>query len=325
MSNEDMQNQDRAVDPSNDAPVQGTQVEDTQQQDQGTSPSSEDGRHDDNASNDSQSASNNGTPDSTQVDQQVDLTEYQRLKREDGKLQQTQKEYEALQIRFNNLSDFIQEDPERFKQALVRTAGYTEQDAQAAVEQLQQQRQMQTQQPQMQGYQQQPQAQQGQIQNQQPQLTPQQLQQEIDKRLQEKEIQRNFIQKFPEMDPSKVKDDVQRAELRAVAIATDNLAGDLLASGAANNIEEAMEKAYTRITGKNATDINKAREEGVNEGLVQGMNAMANTSSPAIAGTQGKASNTNLNAEQRKAADELGMSYERFEQMEKSNTSVANI
>ncbi len=50
-------------------------------------------------------------------------------KREYGKLQQVQKEMDALKRQYESVSGWIAKDPERYKQALIETSGYSDYEA----------------------------------------------------------------------------------------------------------------------------------------------------------------------------------------------------
>ena len=60
----------------------------------------------------------------------------QAAKREYGKLQQVQKEMDALKKQYESVSDWVARDPARYKQALIDTSGYTEYEAEQLTKQV---------------------------------------------------------------------------------------------------------------------------------------------------------------------------------------------
>ena len=90
----------------------------------------------------SPATSDGGNEESTstnQVSGGIDPKEYENLKREKGKLKQVQaqlKQLERYKNQYENVSSWIAKDPERLKNALIETSGYTPEQAEQYVSQL---------------------------------------------------------------------------------------------------------------------------------------------------------------------------------------------
>jgi hypothetical protein len=85
---------------------------------------------------------NEGTTSTSQVSGGIDPKEYENLKREKGKLKQVQEQLKQLQnvkSQYDNVSSWIAKDPERLKNALIETSGYTPEQAEQYVNQMRKQ------------------------------------------------------------------------------------------------------------------------------------------------------------------------------------------
>jgi len=76
--------------------------------------------------------------DTNQVSGGIDPKEYENLKREKGKLKQVQEQLKQLKGQYENVSGWVAKDPERLKNALIETSGYTPEQAEQYVSQFRQ-------------------------------------------------------------------------------------------------------------------------------------------------------------------------------------------
>lgn len=323
-----------------DADVQGQQDQeqaqgrqdglDTQEPNQAP-PASDESGHGDNQGQPSQGADQPG--EDSQGDQDKDELA---KRREEGKLQKVQKELEEARKdldRLKVIEEKALESPEKFERALVDYSGWDQQSARQYVEQLKAQgtwSRGQTPQsyPGQQGaagqqgvaqggYGQQ----QGTAQGQQPTIDPYSAAEQVfQQKQQAQQLQQQFFERVPEMDPRNVSSEKQPA-MRSFAAAIEYEARRRVSENSDLNIVDALVDTYKDFTGKTDEQLESAREEGRVEGYLEANASKAGSSAPSKGYSPKGESSHGLTKEEMKQADAEGISYERFAQLKASPIS----
>lgn len=304
----------------------------------------------DNSSNNQQDPADatSGEDNTNQQDGGDDVeNELQKYRAMAGKMQQEQQRANELQKRLDNVVSWIYQDPNRLEQALVNTAGYTPEQAKQEADALRSQQrsegitqqqvqgnapvlnqQQQQQQQNYQGYSPQVQTQDQiaqQVQRQNPQLTPEQIRQQVAEETRRQQRVMQLYNEIPQLDEefiSKQPEDKQ-AQLVQDAQATAALASVYKQNGMDGM--EAAKKAYKVVTGKTDEEIEKAKTQGRLQGIAETQQNAEQVSANASSQVGGSQSKVKLTPEQRKAAQNLGMTAEDYQKYGSPEGRRANI
>jgi|GEM_PF-3299619 len=284
---------------------------DTQVENVETSPTVDTSGYEDaeDAENVSQSApENNGIP-----EKQAEAE-----RREEGKLRQVQKELEELRevkARYDVIQKNSQEDPEFFKQALMKINKVSEQDALATINELrsqglwkQAQQVAQETQPGIQT-------------TIDPNLLVEMATQRFEQRHEAKTTLEVLMSTYPELERTGKSQEQIIVNQKLIETA-DYLANAKMQKDLKLNRTEAVIQAYGEITGKAAAQVTQARENGRLEGLAQAT-ARAGASSTAPVGQQSLKTSVNLTTQERAYAQAMKMTDEEYYRFGQSKETYA--
>lgn len=221
------------------------------------------------------------------------------LKREYGKLKQTQEEAKKLQSQLDEYQKIITSSPEVFEKALIQTANgqYTEAQAKAYVEDLKAKGYWKTESS--------PQA---------PLIDPRQIAEQVKREVVSEQYFKTEIEKFiaevPEMNPANVPAD-KVEETKALAERVDYIAQAYAQANPNVSFKDALLKAYKLETNKTDAEIEQAREAGKIEGMAMA-NAVNGSISKAPVASQSTKSTVRLSPEDQEAAKLIGMTPEDY-------------
>lgn len=233
-------------------------------------------------------------------------------KREEGKLQQVQKELNEVRQRFQKVTEWAAGDPDRFKEALINTSGYSEEQALQEVQRLQQQGYWQGEQEKNQISQQAPTQ----------QISPDEIIRAAETRVEERLAVKEFFSQVPELAPEVVNklSEEERQQKIALVDKIDSLS-TFLATRDNLTKNEALMKAYKIESGKTDDDIEAARENGRIEGLAQANSNNANISIGSPVAQSKTKSSVRLSPSEAEIANQLGMTPEEYKSLESSSVS----
>lgn len=300
-------------------PVDTQQATDTQSDIVETSPVSDVDRNEDSEES-SQSApqdTQEGKPDSAKAEEAA--------RREEGKLQQVQRELAQERERIKNLSTWIAQDPDLLEKALVSTSGYEPAQAKQVADQLR------AQQAQIQQANQVNQYQQPQQQYQDPRQIAALVYQQVKQEEADKEVFQALNQAYPELQ--ELANDVanktttvpyEEAEQRKMNIQrAQYIATAKMQAIPGISYKDAMISAYSEITGKTAQQVQQAREDGKLEGLAMSNTAQSAKSTPSI--TQpSRTESYNLSDFDRTMAKKFDMTEKEWFDMGKTSSTTVN-
>lgn len=275
-----------------DGELANSQETDTSTNDEQSPVSSQDG-HDD--TQDIESTTSQPAPSEGEENTEQDIDEAER--RAVGKLQQTQKELEALKADREKLMGWALSSPERAKQALIEIEGKTPEEAEQIIAQARQANRWNETQAESTTTQSTPSA---------PQVDPYKAAEEV---LELREDLSKFYQIVPEMDPKAVTDD-KREEVKSLAANIDALANTFTSINPSTKRVDAWVKAYKILTNKTDAEIEDARETGRLEGMATANSNRASTFNKPKGGKTAS-SGVALTDSQRKVLDDMRkMGYE---------------
>jgi len=215
------------------------------------------------------------------------------LKKEYGKLKETQKELKASRQEKEALIGWTLKTPERTREYLIETEGKSPEEADRVIAHVR------VTNPQLWGS-----SQNGQQNNAQQAPDPYVIaQQVVQKTLEEREYVDRFFKAVPELSPKTVKNDEEKQSFIAMSQKVDYIARSFLAAKPEADLETLWMDAYKYVTGRSDEDITHAREEGRYEGMqiANGQKAASfSSSTPSSATRKGV---PNLSNEQKHVAD----------------------
>lgn len=270
------------------------QSEDTSANDE-QSPTTSQSGHDDTPN--TESTDSTTTPDESGKVTESKEVDDEAERRAVGKLQQTQKEMEALKAEREKLMEWALSSPDRAKQALIEIEGKTPEEADQLITQARQNNPNRWNDGSQQA---------NQTQQSVPQVDPYTAAQEV---LELKEDLNKFYEVVPEMDPAVVTDE-NREEIRTLASKIDSLANTFTEIDSDTKRVDAWVKAYKVLTNKTDADIEAARETGRLEGMATANSNRASTFNTPKGGKTGS-SGVALTDSQRKVLEGMRkMGYE---------------
>jgi len=278
--------------------VSHDQAANTQSVDPSTSPAQDNSGYDDNAEvSNSAPVEENGTPDKSEAE-----------RREEGKLQQTQRELEELRQqqtqvaqRNQTFEQFLISDPEIYKNALIQTSQWTPEQAEQKVAELKSEGFWQDKQVQSQG---------------QPQGDSYDMARAAARaELENQQAYEELFKVAPDFDLEKVKSLPQAEQQQKVEQGNKIIAlTNFLVERDGLSKREAIIKAYKIESGKTDDQVVQARQDGRIEGFAQA-NFNNATSTVSTVGTQTGRS-ISLSADEKQQADALGMTPEEFKKFD---------
>lgn len=271
-------------------PVQPTDTQD----DITTSPSIQPTRNDvEEQDSVGESASDiNGIPDNNSDQETIRDQRYAgKLKQVQDELEKIKQERDSYQQRFTKTAEYVSKDPQRFKEALMDTNGWSSEEAESYVTNLK-----------TQGYWQQ--------QNQQLQQKPIQQVQEVDidrkvdEVLEKREAINNLIETFPNLKEKNEANNESFKKAYYMAQAWMNIDKSL-------TLNNALIKSYGQISGSVESDMSKAKEAARLQGMAEANGARASMQ-PSAVSKPTKSTNSHLSEKDREIANMWGMNADEY-------------
>lgn len=209
------------------------------------------------------------------------------MRKEYGKLRQTQAEFETLKKESEETKaqndayvNWILNNPDRAKEALIDIEGYTAEQAAGMVTKIQKKEEK---------------AQ---------SMNPDDLRTYIAQEVQIERKKDEFVRMFPDLNPSKASGRAELGKMQQKAENIVGLADSLMRANPKITEQDAWKQAHDYVSGK----VSDEREEGKLEGMMLINNNNATTKNSSVAGTQMKNSTATFTDIEREVMKQTGMS-----------------